>query len=254
MTNTNNNCPLCAGQELQTLSAKLRDSETLSVLQCQGCSHIFLDNFDHIDPDFYATGGITKDRPFGSEIEARLRHFDFENEERLQRVGNLIINKRVLDFGCGAGDLLERVVPKDAVAHGVEPNVQFREYLVSKGLTVFPKAENIEEKYDVILSFHVLEHLKDPVGALRQLKHLLNPGGTIYLEVPNVNDALRVIYEVDEYGVFHFFKSHLHYFSRQSMQQIMQARLFPGLHFPVFWSLGHCWDFSACSCISFSPY
>ncbi len=222
MTNTNANCPLCTGQVLQTLPARLRDSETHSVLQCQGCSHIFLDSFDHINPDFYATGGITKDRPFGSEIEARLRHFDFENEERLQRIGNLITNKRVLDFGCGAGALLERVASKATVAHGVEPNVQFREYLSSKSLTVFPRAEDIEEKYDVVLAFHVLEHLKDPVGALRQIKGLLNPGGSIYLEVPNVNDALRVLYDVEEYGVFHFFKSHLHYFSRQSMQQMLK--------------------------------
>ena len=222
MTNASNNiCPICASSDLRSLPVQLRDSDEHHVLKCNQCSHVFLNHFDHIDDDFYAKGGITKDRPFGSEIEARLRHFDEENQERIRRIGNLVVNKAVLDFGCGAGALLERVAAKAVKAHGVELNVHFREYLLTKGHTVFSWVGDISEQYDVILAFHVLEHLKDPVGALKELKRLVKPGGVIYLEVPNINDALLGLYEIEEYGSFHFFKSHLHYFSRASIQQML---------------------------------
>jgi len=39
--------------------------------------------------------------------------------------------------------------------------------------------------YDVVVLFHVLEHLPDPLGALRRIRSWLNPGGAILVEVPN---------------------------------------------------------------------
>lgn len=41
----------------------------------------------------------------------------------------------------------------------------------------------------------------------------------IYIEVPNINDALIKFYEVEEYKKFYFFKDHLHYFSRESLNK-----------------------------------
>jgi len=48
----------------------------------------------------------------------------------------------------------------------------------------------IEEKFDVITLFHVLEHFDDPRAVLKQLKSMLAKGGIIVIEVPNADDAL----------------------------------------------------------------
>ena len=70
--------------------------------------------------------------------------------------------------------------------------------------------------------FHVLEHLPDPVESLRQLSERIAPDGMIYVEVPNVNDALLTLYEVEACKRFLFYKDHLQYFSRASLAETIR--------------------------------
>ena len=46
-------------------------------------------------------------------------------------------------------------------------------------------AEN--ERYDAVLFTQVMEHLPDPLGALRKIRDLLKPGGVGVLEFPNID-------------------------------------------------------------------
>ena len=70
---------------------------------------------------------------------------------------------------------------------------RFRKLLVSKGYNVHETVDTLAGPYDAILTFHVVEHLPDPVQTLKNLAGNLAPDGMIYLEVPNVNDALNTI-------------------------------------------------------------
>lgn len=222
----NSRCPICGSSALSERQDGLRDSDRHKVLECGNCTHVFLDHFSHIDDAFYEQGGILQNRPFGSDIAERVRHFDAENDERLKRIGTLLINKKVLDFGCGAGALMQKAAGLAAQIVGVEPSSDFRRVVEEQGLTVHRDLSDVKDRYDVVLSFHVLEHLRDPVETLASLKRVVKPGGVIYLEVPNVNDALQALYDVDAYRRFHFFKAHLHYFSRQSLAEaIRRAKL-----------------------------
>jgi 2-polyprenyl-3-methyl-5-hydroxy-6-metoxy-1,4-benzoquinol methylase len=42
------------------------------------------------------------------------------------------------------------------------------------------------DSFDLITAFHVLEHLPNPLEALRKMLHWLSPGGLIIVEVPNI--------------------------------------------------------------------
>jgi 2-polyprenyl-3-methyl-5-hydroxy-6-metoxy-1,4-benzoquinol methylase len=68
----------------------------------------------------------------------------------------------------------------------------------------------------------VLEHLADPVGVIGACIDRLEPGGLLYIEVPNVNDALLTLYDVESYHKFHFFRDHLHYFTRSSLERTIR--------------------------------
>jgi 2-polyprenyl-3-methyl-5-hydroxy-6-metoxy-1,4-benzoquinol methylase len=46
-------------------------------------------------------------------------------------------------------------------------------------------------RFDTIILGHVLEHVIDPVGLLKQAKGWLNPGGRIFCAVPNANSIHR---------------------------------------------------------------
>lgn len=41
-----------------------------------------------------------------------------------------------------------------------------------------------QDKHDVVLCYHVLEHTYDPVASLKSIKSVINPGGLIHIEIP----------------------------------------------------------------------
>jgi SAM-dependent methyltransferase len=70
-------------------------------------------------------------------------------------------------------------------------------------------------KYDLIVLFHVLEHIGDPVEFLSRLRALLSPGGKIVVEVPSENDIMlrNVAYRKS----YFFQKAHIFYFNAASV-------------------------------------
>lgn len=99
---------------------------------------------------------------------------------------------RMLDLGCGDGTVLWLAREDGWDVHGVE---LFPEHatLVRKtlGLDVVTSDitayEGEREAWDCVVLTHVLEHLPDPVGALRKIGALLKPGGVGVLEFPNID-------------------------------------------------------------------
>ena len=102
-----------------------------------------------------------------------------------------IQNKAVLDFGCGAGlqalalaekgasrvvgietnkELLERA-GKYAETRGVRGRVEFKQRL----------SESELGKFDIVISQNSMEHFRDPLGILCQMKEALNEKGRIYI-------------------------------------------------------------------------
>ena len=217
-------CPVCISPNIGVRPERLRDSETIGVLSCQACSHVFLDDFNHVDDQYFVNDEFLLSKKFVNGVEERLRHFEHENQERLDRVGPLVTNKHILEYGCGAGALMEKIHPLSKSVTGIERTASFRTRLSNLGFSVHEGIGEAEGPYDVVLMFHVLEHLAEPVQAIRDCVDRLSPGGLLYIEVPNINDALLSLYDVSDYHRFHFFKDHLHYFSRASLlEAIYQA-------------------------------
>jgi len=213
-----NKCPICESGNLTERPEKLRDSDSIKVLSCRDCGHVFLDSFTHVDDEYFVSDKFLLNKPFLHGVEERLRHFEHENLEREKRIGPLVVNKDVLEFGCGAGALFRKIKPLAKKIEGLERTASFRQLLVGEGYVIYDRVEDIKNKFDVILMFHVLEHLPDPVASIQSCFNMLTPGGLLYIEVPNINDALLTLYDIEAYHKFHFFKDHLHYFSRQSLE------------------------------------
>jgi len=96
---------------------------------------------------------------------------------------------KLLDVGCGSGSYGASLLRLGWSVDGIEPDRAAAERALRAGLRVqtcsIEEAELPPAHYDVITFWHVLEHLEDPVNALRRARASLRKGGILYIEVPN---------------------------------------------------------------------
>ncbi len=110
-----------------------------------------------------------------------LRRFNFLKKK--------IKNKTLLDFGCGKGGFLKLSQKITKSVTGLEINRQILRYL-SKRFKIYDDINNIDEKFDIITLFHVLEHIPNQIETLQQIKKKLKKNGKLIIEVPHANDLL----------------------------------------------------------------
>lgn len=98
---------------------------------------------------------------------------------------------RLLDIGCGNGEFLVLAAQAGWSVVGLEPDPKAAEAARTLGLDVRQNSINSLnpeiERFDGITLSHVIEHLHDPFSALQRCYDLLNPGGWIWIETPNVD-------------------------------------------------------------------
>lgn len=122
-------------------------------------------------------------------LQARL--YDNDTEHALHRAG-LRPGMRVLDVGCGPGDVsfvAARLVGPTGTVLGVDAAAEIievaRTRAAEQGLSWvnFEQATvgdiALDEPVDAVVGRLILMHLPDPVSALRQLAGLVRPGGVI---------------------------------------------------------------------------
>jgi SAM-dependent methyltransferase len=133
--------------------------------------------------------------------------------ERKQNIGSL------LEIGCAHGGFLDHCRAngvKDVV--GVEVDLETCSYamqrfnlpVVHAGL--WPEVE-IDRQFDVVCGFDVLEHFSSPLEALKAIKRVLKPNGSIFFQTPcyRGEDKWNQC-KPDE---------HLHLFNRKSVAKLM---------------------------------
>lgn len=127
---------------------------------------------------------------------------------------------RVLDIGSGYGFF--RVALADAgYSHdGIEVSAFARAVAHSSygfetyGGTLDDHHAQWPERYDAVTLFDLIEHLSDPDGFMRQVAHVLRPGGVVGIKTPNIDCP-----EADLFGPhYHSLKrEHLAFFSATSL-------------------------------------
>jgi 2-polyprenyl-3-methyl-5-hydroxy-6-metoxy-1,4-benzoquinol methylase len=98
----------------------------------------------------------------------------------------------VLDIGCATGSLLAALRERGWEGTGVEISRPQAEYArKERGLDVrnVPLEENHfpAASFDVVLASHLIEHLNDPAGLVREVRRILVPQGRFIVTTPNID-------------------------------------------------------------------
>ena len=108
--------------------------------------------------------------------------------------------RTALDVGCGAGLLTEPLARLGAAATGIDAapeNIAVaRAHAGAQGLAIDYRAGGIEsvagERFDLVVSLEVIEHVADQAAFVRGLAHALAPGGLLILSTPNRTPRARL--------------------------------------------------------------
>jgi SAM-dependent methyltransferase len=93
----------------------------------------------------------------------------------------------VLEIGAGKGGL-GALLARDFDYLGLEPDAESYAFAHRQlGDRVLPIREEdfAQRQFDAVCAFELLEHIEDDVGALRDWRARLNPGGHLFLSVPS---------------------------------------------------------------------
>jgi 2-polyprenyl-3-methyl-5-hydroxy-6-metoxy-1,4-benzoquinol methylase len=143
-------------------------------------------------------------------------------------LGWLKAGDTVLDVGCNTGYVGRAARELGVVFDGIEGDARAAEMaretyrsVACVDLASRPPWPGVAARYDVILALDVLEHLREPLPALRALAALLAPGGRLFLSVPNVAHwtvrlgLLAGRFDYAETGILD--RTHLRFFTRRSL-------------------------------------
>lgn len=210
-------CYLCKSTSHTIRHDRVRDSINIKVLECNACGLVFLSSFQHINNQFYEESGMMD----GNVDIKKYRNDSIQDDlRRANFLGDKIINKSLLDFGCGAGGLLYLLKDKCSYTVGIELDKTLNSLINREGTACYSDLNETTEKFDYITLFHVLEHLPDPLAILEEMKTYLNPGGKIIIEIPSADDALLTLYKNESFANFTYWSCHLFLYNAKTLTEL----------------------------------
>ena len=139
---------------------------------------------------------------------------------------------KLLEIGSGQGQTLFWFEEQGFSVTGIEPDERNTELINQKlksGKCISGLIEEVDmdKKFDIIWSSHVIEHLLRPDKLLVKLKKYLEDDGVIFIEVPNCeNDQVLKDSILTQPHIFHFSKKALVNLSQNTGYKVEQCDFF----------------------------
>lgn len=230
-------CLLCQSGKYEVLTDKLRYGIERRVLKCQKCGLIYQES-SSVDKKFYA--GKEYRKTYGPNLKKSSNaqeifdtYFPFQGEIVKEIQDILKPNMKVLEVGCSTGHFLAALkgIVKERV--GLELSQDAVDF-IKKKLDFKIYSQPIEEvdikegPFDLIVSMQVIEHTQDPLAFVKNIARYLKPNGYLYLELPNIDNALFATYQIPAYKEFYYVEPHLWYFSSETLKLLLDKAGFRG--------------------------
>jgi SAM-dependent methyltransferase len=211
-------CGVCA----EPMATSGLDSTTGgSILACAGCGSGVTWPPPHRDP---ASSAIWTEQ-YGATRLARRPVWFAEARKRIEWLQLHLPEGSILEVGCGTGEFVRVAQDEGFDAYGIEPSEWAAARAVDLDVNVHCGlvsewcAEHSGFRFDAVAMWHVLEHVPDPAGFMRDATSVLQPGGLVFIEVPNFasTDAERLGVDWDAAQLH----DHFHHFTPDSLAGLL---------------------------------
>ncbi|MBI4456229.1 MAG: class I SAM-dependent methyltransferase [Acidobacteria bacterium] len=213
-------CPICEARELQVLFEEAYDyitGEVFQVWHCHKCEVGFTSPQPQNLEPYYPPEYRRYTGPVPALLKSLYRHRARGWSRMAQKPG------RALELGCGDGVMLETLRQAGWSVFGMERTPAMAKVAhQTLELPIFVgglEALLPEARFDLIIAFQALEHMRDPLAILKQCAILLKSGGMLIVSVPNL-DSWQA-----RYAGCHWFHldvpRHLYHFSPRSLSKLL---------------------------------
>lgn len=168
---------------------------------------------------------------YDQQIAAAFEDLNEEHQYVLNEIGS---GKEVLEVACHTGYVSCWIQKQDNSVTGIELHQpaldRAKPYLVQaiqgdvESIETWQKLDN--QKFDVILFMHILEHLVDPKSVLEYAREHLKDGGKIVICIPNIsnwNSRLNIFrgnFSYTDTGIMD--RTHLRFFNYFTMIELIE--------------------------------
>ena len=173
-------CVACGSTNARPLGVK----NELDVVSCVECDSIYTPYSPWYSSAFFYTGFYLNEEELSPPafINTRL-------EEITASFSSYRDNNRLLDIGCGAGNLLQAARKNGWDAQGLDVSAGAVKHVRNLGFEVFEgelqDAAFPSQHFDVVTAAELLEHLIDPRPLLQEVARILRPGGLFWTTTPH---------------------------------------------------------------------
>ena len=211
--------------------------EQFRFVRCSACGVVRLNPRPDVSelsriypPNYYAYGLLSDEADAGAGLGGWLKRRMYQRRlmaliDRLGKQGTI----RVLDVGCADGRLLDWYKASPAgdrlETHGIELSEAAAEMARRRGHHVVTGRFEVDREFepgsfDLILAYHVIEHVDDPKGFAKRAADLLAPGGVFVAATPNWDsaDARRF----GEYWGGNHFPRHWTLYDEQTLKRLAE--------------------------------
>ena len=221
-------CPICANNCNLYINTKI-----FSIYKCDNCTFQFVWPL----PTEGELSYIYNERTLSGENNTinfetylkRKNQLTREYAQILKLLDEFPNKGKLLDVGCAAGFFLNYAKQNNWEVEGVEVSKDLSEYARKElGLNVYTgRLSNISlqpKSYNVVTLIGVIEHLDDPQSVINDISKIIKPNGTLIILTENVESVLSKTLKSKWNGYMP--PEHLSYFSKQSIQYLIQGKGF----------------------------
>jgi len=165
--------------------------DVFEVRRCDACG--LARTFPRLPPAqlgrYYPQGYYGQNRRYPASMERCLQALYAVRSRAIQAASG-VVGGTVLDIGCGRGELLDQMRRlgwsvagtelSDASARYARDVLHIDVHVGDLEGTTFP-----DDRFSVVILWHVLEHVEHPEVLLHRVRNLLRPGGVLLVAVPN---------------------------------------------------------------------
>lgn len=197
MVISHKSCPLCESEDISAFlkaTDHLLTHESFDIYQCHSCDFRFTQDVPPPDEigKYYQSADYISHSDTRKGLMNKLYHFGrtWMLKKKYGMVKKAAKGRKLLDIGCGTGYFPAFMKQKGYSVAGVEKDPKARAFAEKEfGIRVYSPADfldhKIEDKFDVISLWHVLEHLDDFDLYLDKILKQLSPGGSLVVALPN---------------------------------------------------------------------